>query len=302
MNYDLYQRIMSNRQEYWFYCSRTWTVYVCNEVRDFGAEVNLYNAHTFESEYVPRQHLDCLLPWQSQVAESGENAFKATFKKWRDYRRPIEEHRQKLQAETDQLLDELNSRIPLFSQEQRHRIQIQLCGLEYKGVRTPEENEKNRRHRFARCWNCHNYLDNYRNFECRTCGWILCRCGACGCGNVQSFFPCPRCGIKFRRLDCRGSYPFCSPTCRFVALAEYGEYLKSDAWKERRRLRLIRDNFICQDCQSIANEVHHLTYERLGSEKLEDLVSLCSMCHAIRHGESAKKVDLAANLLLALGG
>lgn len=38
------------------------------------------------------------------------------------------------------------------------------------------------RHRSANCWNCSRGIDNEVNLECRRCGWIVCWCGACGCG------------------------------------------------------------------------------------------------------------------------
>jgi 5-methylcytosine-specific restriction endonuclease McrA len=93
-------------------------------------------------------------------------------------------------------------------------------------------------------------------------------------------------------LDCRGSYPFCSPQCRYVALADYSEYLRSAEWQQRRILRLEKDNYKCGDCGVTATDVHHLTYERIGKEILSDLISLCARCHAIRHGDSPQEVDL----------
>ena len=35
------------------------------------------------------------------------------------------------------------------------------------------------------CWNCHRQLDNRLSAECATCGWIICLCGACGCGSKK---------------------------------------------------------------------------------------------------------------------
>jgi 5-methylcytosine-specific restriction endonuclease McrA len=47
---------------------------------------------------------------------------------------------------------------------------------------------------------------------------------------------------------------------------------------------LERDSYLCQRCQSkIAIQVHHLTYERLGHERLEDLISICLACHIKEH-------------------
>lgn len=52
---------------------------------------------------------------------------------------------------------------------------------------------------------------------------------------------------------------------------KYYTYLTSLEWKEKRQKVLVRDNNICQICkEKTADEVHHLTYENLGNEKLDD--------------------------------
>gem|GEM_PF-2634752 len=61
---------------------------------------------------------------------------------------------------------------------------------------------------------------------------------------------------------------------------QYVEYLKSDAWWVIREKRLAIDNYLCHKCLTeTATQVHHLTYERLGNELPEDLLSLCRTCH-----------------------
>lgn len=42
-----------------------------------------------------------------------------------------------------------------------------------------------RKHRTPHCWNCKRGLDNYYQLECTSCWWIVCPCGACGCGWEQ---------------------------------------------------------------------------------------------------------------------
>ena len=47
-----------------------------------------------------------------------------------------------------------------------------------------------------------------------------------------------------------------------------------------------RDGFQCQKCKTAKNlVVHHINYERLGHEKLSDLVTLCKSCHKKVHEE-----------------
>ncbi len=61
----------------------------------------------------------------------------------------------------------------------------------------------------------------------------------------------------------------------------YRDYLKSNLWKDKRRQVLTRANGKCERCKSIIldPDVHHLTYERVGNERLDDLVVLCFPCH-----------------------
>jgi 5-methylcytosine-specific restriction endonuclease McrA len=48
---------------------------------------------------------------------------------------------------------------------------------------------------------------------------------------------------------------------------------------------LAQDRFRCTRCPSEDNlAVHHLTYERLGSEHPDDLITLCRTCHKLDHG------------------
>lgn len=60
----------------------------------------------------------------------------------------------------------------------------------------------------------------------------------------------------------------------------YEQYLRSSEWRDRRDAVLSRDLHQCQTCLTTeALEVHHKTYERLGDEALEDLITLCDGCH-----------------------
>jgi 5-methylcytosine-specific restriction endonuclease McrA len=65
--------------------------------------------------------------------------------------------------------------------------------------------------------------------------------------------------------------------------AWYNEYLLSPEWYARRLAVLKRDGNKCRACQDDASQVHHLTYERVGKEPLEDLVAICDGCHERLH-------------------
>jgi hypothetical protein len=68
----------------------------------------------------------------------------------------------------------------------------------------------------------------------------------------------------------------------------YEAYLKSDHWQRVRRLKFARNGARCEECGGRSRlEVHHLSYDRLGRERLEDLKVLCRACHASAHGLGA---------------
>jgi CRISPR system Cascade subunit CasD len=73
---------------------------------------------------------------------------------------------------------------------------------------------------------------------------------------ATSFAADPR--DRYSRIDC-----------------EYGDTW----WRRIRRERLEHDHGLCVFCKAEAEEVHHVTYERRGAERLEDLRSLCGVCH-----------------------
>ncbi len=64
----------------------------------------------------------------------------------------------------------------------------------------------------------------------------------------------------------------------------YENYLRSTHWKDVRRQVLMRDKHRCVDCGSRGLlQVHHLTYDRLGNERMTDLTTLCRSCHRRLH-------------------
>ncbi|WP_123862073.1 HNH endonuclease [Chryseobacterium artocarpi] len=56
--------------------------------------------------------------------------------------------------------------------------------------------------------------------------------------------------------------------------------------EKKREVVFARDKYKCQQCKSkAAIHVHHLTYENIFNENLEDLISLCIECHSQIHYE-----------------
>lgn len=60
----------------------------------------------------------------------------------------------------------------------RHKEILERLGKKYVGV---SENRK-RSHRVTHCYACKASLDSDLHIECQSCSWLICYCGACGCG------------------------------------------------------------------------------------------------------------------------
>lgn len=71
------------------------------------------------------------------------------------------------------------------------------------------------------------------------------------------------------------------------ARSQYAAYRRSRHWRRVRKQRLRMDGFKCASCSrskdQVVLEVHHRTYERIGRERTEDLISLCQRCHSTEH-------------------
>ena len=69
-----------------------------------------------------------------------------------------------------------------LSIEDRHKANLAFFGMPWKGLSRAPAGRATRQRRIAHCWFCKGPLDNALDAECNTCRWILCQCGACGCG------------------------------------------------------------------------------------------------------------------------
>jgi 5-methylcytosine-specific restriction endonuclease McrA len=63
--------------------------------------------------------------------------------------------------------------------------------------------------------------------------------------------------------------------------------LKPGLYKALRQQVLRRDDWRCQSCGAMSNlEVHHQEFRsHSGSDSEENLITLCSTCHAAAHGQ-----------------
>jgi hypothetical protein len=70
-----------------------------------------------------------------------------------------------------------------------------------------------------------------------------------------------------------------------LGFATYTEYVNSAGWKRRRREFFESRPRRCEVCGGEEGPifVHHCSYQRLGEESGNDLVSLCTRCHVLVH-------------------
>lgn len=67
----------------------------------------------------------------------------------------------------------------------------------------------------------------------------------------------------------------------------YGAYLASREWGILREQVRERSGGKCERCKrGDHQDTHHLTYERIGHERLEDLLGVCRQCHEFLSGKT----------------
>lgn len=74
----------------------------------------------------------------------------------------------------------------------------------------------------------------------------------------------------------------------------YKDYLRTKHWRLLREKIAKLYDYSCADCgKSIVEgyEIHHLTYKRIGNEKIDDLVCLCKDCHEKRTKDIKEKKE-----------
>lgn len=70
----------------------------------------------------------------------------------------------------------------------------------------------------------------------------------------------------------------------FMSAEDKQQYMLSAEWYELRTLVFIRDKHTCQSCGSQTSlNCHHVTYQHLGAESLDQLTTLCTTCHTALH-------------------
>lgn len=61
---------------------------------------------------------------------------------------------------------------------EKHKQYLTRHKIEYKGAVIVAS----KAHRATHCYACKDELDSQLHIQCQSCGWLICYCGACGCG------------------------------------------------------------------------------------------------------------------------
>lgn len=110
--------------------------------------------------------------------------------------------------------------------------------------------------------------------------------------NVWKYEFCSRCGSWNKIIKCNKYLDnvYCKKCGKILIKGKYGgksdydEYLKTEHWKITKRLTLEHYKNVCAVCGTDKKlNVHHITYENKGKEKLEDLQILCERHHKETH-------------------
>jgi 5-methylcytosine-specific restriction endonuclease McrA len=73
---------------------------------------------------------------------------------------------------------------------------------------------------------------------------------------------------------------------QFSRVIDYDAYIKSQRWANFRKAWFNCSGLpaVCVGCSAVSTlELHHVTYERLGCERMNDVVPLCKRCHKEFH-------------------
>lgn len=91
---------------------------------------------------------------------------------------------------------------------------------------------------------------------------------------------------------CRFHKRFAILACPGFKPLDYYRWINSNAYRGKRNEKLKAVGYKCELCGSAKNlQVHHITYENLGYEPLDDLLVVCRKCHEELHKEDLKQKE-----------
>lgn len=75
-----------------------------------------------------------------------------------------------------------------------------------------------------------------------------------------------------------------------IGYASYKKYIASDHWRELKEWHAhVWGDRGCLGCGLSEFQLHHITYNRIGQEKIEDVLPFCEKCHSLLHRAHRKE-------------
>lgn len=147
--------------------------------------VYLFNADTLRMSEHPKEFARSVLV---TVRDADRSAAIAAYEEWHTHKgatflKEDESRRRRAILERNAKEEAENLRRAVEEEERRqetiarHKAYLEKHGKKYAGV-----TESSMLHRVTHCYACMKHLDSDVSIECNTCGWLICSCGACGCG------------------------------------------------------------------------------------------------------------------------
>ena len=84
--------------------------------------------------------------------------------------------------ELDEIYRARMTTLQRHAKEQAHLMHLKKHGID---VSSGAVRRHQGAHRETACWTCRQPLDSDDEMACTFCGWLLCDCGACGCGYAE---------------------------------------------------------------------------------------------------------------------
>jgi PP-loop superfamily ATP-utilizing enzyme len=130
--------------------------------------VNLFCAHSSSMKPYDRRHLRSILaPYHDAKREVAISSYL----KWHDKNGADfltidrERHIRELEEKRNNVIE-------------KHKEFVEKLGVKYHGTELINTGKG----RKTRCYRCKRKLDSEIDIQCALCHWIICLCGACGCG------------------------------------------------------------------------------------------------------------------------
>ena len=80
--------------------------------------------------------------------------------------------------------------------------------------------------------------------------------------------------------------------CPHFRHLDYETWMYSKEWRQKRNRKLKEAGYKCEICGTAKNlQVHHITYENLGYEPMDDLLVVCKKCHEKLHETDLKQKE-----------